>query len=71
MNEKHISLIKARGFGNRMPLLPTGMFSEGPIYTSDNEGNLTLNMKYLGSIVVYEDYSLDNIKEFVESIKSK
>ena len=69
MKDKKISLIKARGFGRRnYKLFEFGMFADGPIHLLDSKGNITINPKYKDNVIVYENYSLDNMVEVLKQL---
>lgn len=50
-------------------LFESGMFADGPIYLFDFKGNVIINPKYKDNVIVYENYSLDNMTEVLKQLK--
>ena len=49
-------------------LFEVGMFADGPIHLLDSKGNITINPKYKDNVIVYENYSLDNMVEVLKQL---
>ena len=49
-------------------LFEFGMFADCPIHLLYSKGNIIINPKYKDNVIVYENYSLDNIAEVLKQL---